>query len=677
MLNTYIKIEDYQKMTVYYLNLYRLMCRQLALRSPPLVFIQCIMNSILLLVTFILFSLRDTAAWSILPITHQRRPQQPRRKSSTALFSYETHGDGLLHSQTFHNLYSPARITDLHDKDHHDEDETTSMPYMPLWLIDRLAELGFERPTLLQKRALDVLLPSLDNFVNSSKEINNCNEREAHDAILHAQTGSGKTLGYLLPLLSRIDVDRSNIVQGVIVVPTRELGLQVLRVARRLCSAAVANEDAEEDDDVTSSDPTKKKIIIMPLLQGSSTTRQRAWAWSSPPHILIGTPAELHNMISRGGIKNIDAIQVVVVDEVDACLGGNYNFGTKNGESQVRGVLHELLSRYLNPTYSNVDRINTLVESDGKIYKLSSSSIEGGDDLCEDYRRNNASRRQTILASATIPQHHHFMKQCVRNGWTLKEPIRVNVSPGQLVPPTLKHVYVVCSEKKKKVGGMRRWLRKELESRDVISGDGDKSSTESSPSIKSARVIVFCDPRRPLDTLADILAQDFNGVVWKEGYGMAQQEGYDAVISILRADDTVGSRSAAMMGFHGPDENGRYSSYVGNRRYTDGVLGKTGSEEPPNDNVLRIMLATDLAARGLDLPNISHVMNFDLPNDSDGDTYVHRGGRAGRLGKPGKVVSLITADQEFVLERLANRLSLNLQCVSRQVPKQSKQPRKH
>ena len=188
---------------------------------------------------------------------------------------------------------------------------------------------------------------------------------------------------------------------------------------------------------------------------------------------------------------------------------------------------------------------------------------------------------------------------------------------------------------------------------------------------------MFCDPRRPLDTLADILAQDFNGVVWKEGYGMAQQEGYDAVISILRADDTVGSRSAAMMGFHGPDENGRYSSYVGNRRYTDGVLGKTGSEEPPNDNVLRIMLATDLAARGLDLPNISHVMNFDLPNDSDGDIYVHRGGRAGRLGKPGKVVSLITADQEFVLERLANRLSLNLQCVSRQVPKQSKQPRKH
>ena len=558
-----------------------------------------------------------------------------------------------------------------------------------------------------------------DNNKGNNNIHNNQKREAAPDAILHAQTGSGKTLGYLLPLLSRMDVHRSNVVQGVVVVPTRELGLQVVRVARRLCSGVVVDDvdndveedqvddndvvdeehaddmDDEEEDDTSLFDttttttsssnnnnpPTKKKIIIMPLLQGSSTTRQRAWAWSSPPHILIGTPTELHTMISRGGIKNIDAIKVVVVDEVDACLGSNYNFGSKNGESQVRGVLHELLSRYLNPTYSTVERVNTLLESDGKTYKLSSSMTEGSsgcgggvDGNGEDYsRQNSAVRRQTILASATIPQHHHFMKQCVRNGWTLKEPIRINVSPGQLVPPTLKHVYVVCSEKKKKVGGMRRWLRKELSRHDVIDTDG-AITDDGLASLKAARVIVFCDPRRPLDTLADILARDFHGVVWKEGYGMAQQEGYEAVISILRADDTVGGRAAAMMGFRGPDENGRYSSYVGNQRYTDGVLGRDDKEEH-NDDLLRIMLATDLAARGLDLPNISHVMNFDLPNDSDGDTYVHRGGRAGRLGKPGKVVSLITADQEFVLERLANRLSLNIQCVSRQVPKRSKQPR--
>lgn len=621
-----------------------------------------------------------------LQFSHDRANNHRVIQTSTSLSSYETWGDGNLQSETFEELYSPYRQLS------HDEDEVDS-PYIPPWLIDRLAELGFTRPTLLQRKALDVLLPTLANLPSNldNNNIDNINERttegnddsNAPDAILHAQTGSGKTLGYLIPLLSRIDMSRSNIVQGVIVVPTRELGLQVVRVARRLCSAAVLDEsvgdiesydddETEEDsaigsttDGITTMDSTKKKIVIMPLLQGSSTTRQRAWAWSSPPHIVIGTPSELHNMISRGGIKNIDAIKVVIVDEVDACLGSNYNFGTAKGESQARGVLHELLSRYLNPTYQQVERVNSFItDQDGKTYTVSSVDEEENRGLTRNYR-------QTILASATIPQHHHFMKQCVRNGWTLKEPVRVNVSPGALVPPTLKHVYIVCSEKKNKVGGMRRWLKKELAVNGSSSSSADATTTTKAA---SPRVIVFCDPRRPLDELADVLARDFNGVVWKEGYGMAQQEGYDAVISILRADDTVGARTAAMMGFRGPDESGSYSSYIGNqRKNTDGVAVENGVEH--RDDVLRILLATDLAARGLDLPNISHVMNFDLPNDSDGDTYVHRGGRAGRLGKPGKVVSLITADQEFVLERLANRLSLDIYCVSRQVAKTSKHPR--
>jgi superfamily II DNA/RNA helicase len=629
------------------------------------------------LVLFIIASLshlaKDASSWSSnhMSVSRHPSPNKQRRHSSTytVLFSYETWGDGNLLPQTFEELYSPARCIN--------NDE--SRVYIPSWLICRLNELGFERPTLLQKKALDVLLPTLSDDVHT---INNDEERsaweeEASDAILHAQTGSGKTLGYLIPLLSRIDMSRSNIVQGVIVVPTRELGLQVVRVARRLCSAAKLDDNdgidveyaTEEIANATTSttlDLNKKKIIIMPLLQGSSTTRQRAWAWSSPPHILIGTPSELHNMISRGGIKNIDAIKVVVVDEVDACLGSNYNFGTSKGESTARGVLHELLSRYLNPTYQQVEKVNSFIEGkDGKTYKLSSSADE------EEMRGLTRNYRQTILASATIPQHHHFMKQCVRNGWTLAEPIRINVSPGALVPPTLKHLYIVCSDKKNKVSGMRRWLKKELTA-DSSLGPENQAFTA------SQRVIVFCDPRRPLDTLADILARDLSGIVWREGYGSTQQDGHEAIISILRAEDTVGARAAAMMGFCGSDEMGRYSAFVGNQRPDrDGVANWDNSPkgESDGDNILRIMLATDLAARGLDIPNISHVLNFDLPNDSDGDTYVHRGGRTGRLGKPGKVVSLITADQEFVLERLANRLSLNIQCVSRQVAKKNKKAR--
>jgi ATP-dependent RNA helicase DeaD len=58
------------------------------------------------------------------------------------------------------------------------------------------------------------------------------------------------------------------------------------------------------------------------------------------------------------------------------------------------------------------------------------------------------------------------------------------------------------------------------------------------------------------------------------------------------------------------------------------------------------------------------VIHFDLPPDAD--TYLHRAGRTGRLGRRGQVVTILTPDQEFVLERLANVLTLDIPCIGRQ-----------
>jgi ATP-dependent RNA helicase RhlE len=66
------------------------------------------------------------------------------------------------------------------------------------------------------------------------------------------------------------------------------------------------------------------------------------------------------------------------------------------------------------------------------------------------------------------------------------------------------------------------------------------------------------------------------------------------------------------------------------------------------------LVATDVAARGLDLAEITHVINFDPPTaESD---YVHRVGRTGRAGRGGNGVTLVLPDEEADMSRVATRL---------------------
>ena len=70
-----------------------------------------------------------------------------------------------------------------------------------------------------------------------------------------------------------------------------------------------------------------------------------------------------------------------------------------------------------------------------------------------------------------------------------------------------------------------------------------------------------------------------------------------------------------------------------------------------------VLVATDVAARGIDVPEISHVVQFDAPED--GDTYTHRAGRTGRAGSTGHAVSFVLDDQAHELRGMAKGLGLS------------------
>lgn len=68
------------------------------------------------------------------------------------------------------------------------------------------------------------------------------------------------------------------------------------------------------------------------------------------------------------------------------------------------------------------------------------------------------------------------------------------------------------------------------------------------------------------------------------------------------------------------------------------------------DGRVNVLIATDVAARGIDIPDVSHVFNFDLPRGSD--TYLHRIGRTGRAGRKGTAISLVEAHDHLLLGKI-------------------------
>src|SRR5215203_211279 len=68
------------------------------------------------------------------------------------------------------------------------------------------------------------------------------------------------------------------------------------------------------------------------------------------------------------------------------------------------------------------------------------------------------------------------------------------------------------------------------------------------------------------------------------------------------------------------------------------------------DHRVKLLVATDIAARGLDVDHVTHVINYDVPNSSE--TYVHRIGRTGRVGRTGRAITFVTPEQKDEIARI-------------------------
>lgn len=161
-------------------------------------------------------------------------------------------------------------------------------------LVDALNDLKIVKPTEIQEKAIPELINSMQDFIGL------------------AQTGTGKTAAFGLPLLQVID-ENVNACQGIILAPTRELAQQIAESIKTFAKY-------------------KKKIKVEAVYGGAAIINQIK-ALKAKPQVIVATPGRLVDLINRKVVK-LDVLNYVILDEADEML----NMGFKEELNKILEV---------------------------------------------------------------------------------------------------------------------------------------------------------------------------------------------------------------------------------------------------------------------------------------------------------------------------------------------------
>jgi ATP-dependent RNA helicase DeaD len=150
---------------------------------------------------------------------------------------------------------------------------------LPPALLSALADVGYETPSPIQAACIPILL-------------------DGRDLLGEAQTGTGKTAAFALPILARIDLTIKK-PQALILAPTRELAIQVAEAFQKYAHHMPG-------------------FHVLPVYGGQSMVIQLR-ALSRGAHVIVGTPGRVMDHLERKSL-NLDALQTLVLDEADEML---------------------------------------------------------------------------------------------------------------------------------------------------------------------------------------------------------------------------------------------------------------------------------------------------------------------------------------------------------------------
>ncbi|OIW27606.1 P-loop containing nucleoside triphosphate hydrolase protein, partial [Coniochaeta ligniaria NRRL 30616] len=480
-----------------------------------------------------------------------------------------------------------------------------------------LAKKGYKEAFAVQTAAIPLLLPSLDR---------------QGDLVVSAATGSGKTLAYVLPMVRDISQGTVTRLRGLIVVPTRELvrqaqeaceisagafahgGRKRVRVGISMGSMAFKQEQAALMEEVQKYDPSgyqtylRKRNQIVNLDESDDEDESRPTLDTEtkplPDHvienvskvdILICTPGRLVEHIKQTPGFTLDYVRWLVVDEADKLLAQSFQ--------QWLDVVMDKLS----------------------------TAIPGA----RDFPNSNKSGVRKVILSATMTRDLSLLnglklrrpKLVVLEGTSDKDnedgagpegehvlPDLLKESVIKIRDPNLKPLYLVDLLNSKHMVPMN----KASETEKAPQGDESDASSSSSGSED--------------DSNSESDASSTSSVAPKSSTNPT----FNTTALIFTKSNESALRLSRLLAIISP----HLSSLIGTLTSTTPTAVRRRTLASFTHHKTRILVASDLVARGIDLPDLDHVVNYDVPGSAA--AYVHRVGRTARAGRKGCAWTLVS-----------------------------------
>ncbi len=489
-----------------------------------------------------------------------------------------------------------------------------------------LAAQGINDAFAVQTAALPLLLPSTDR---------------QGDVVISAATGSGKTLAYVLPMIRDISQGINTSLRGIIVLPTRDLVDQVRKMCE-ICAAAFAggsrkrlivgealgkNEFKKEQSKIMETrqryspegyqDYVRSQVHMARLEddeEEDATYSLRKTIQPRPDHviehvpavdILICTPGRLVEHIKHTPGFTLDYVRWLVVDEADKLLAQDFQ--------QWLSVVSQRLST--------------------------------GRPGTRGFPQSNKTGIRKVVLSATMTRDLSLLNdlklsypKLIVLDAELKLPDLLTESAVRVREPNLKPLYLVALLEKldaestggvassKPDAGANALSNSEAEDSDSDSSTSDSDLSEDSSSSDSS------------DSEASSSGTSSSGASRdaKEKKGPTRKRQFKATALIFTRSTESALRLSRLLAILSPTLSHQIGTLTSTTRSAqrERILRSFASGR------VRILIASDLVSRGIDLPNLDHVINYDIPLNAT--SYVHRVGRTARAGKTGHAWTLVS-----------------------------------